>query len=98
MRLLLTAAGAADLIGIARRLAQASGSKAIGTSFSRELREQCEKLAKLPGTLGRERPDLGPRLRSFPFKGYVVIFRYGDDIFEVARILSGRMNIADLFD
>ena len=98
MRLLLTAPALTDLSGIARRLAQASGSKAVGMSFSRDLREQCQKLASLPGTLGRERPDLGPRVRSFPFKGYLIIFHYGDDAFEVARILSGRMNIADLFD
>lgn len=55
-----------------------------------QLGEQCQKLAELPGELGRPRPELAPGLRSFPFRAYVVFFRYTDDELEVVNILGRR--------
>ena len=55
------------------------------------------KLASLPGTLGRPRPDIRPDLRSFPYKGYIIFFRYLPDVFEVVNILEGHRDLATYF-
>jgi plasmid stabilization system protein ParE len=61
------------------------------------LRQQCRDLAALPGTLGRPRPELRPDIRSFPHKGYVILFRYVADTFEVANIIEGHRDIEALY-
>lgn len=70
-----------------------SGSPETARRFVAQLRQQCEKLASLPGTLGRARPELYPDLRSSPFKGYVIFFRYVDDSLEIVNILEGHRDI-----
>jgi len=61
------------------------------------LREQCRKLASLPGTLGRARPELRSDMRSFPYKGYVIFFRYAGDRFEVVNVLEGHRDTISYF-
>lgn len=42
--------------------------------------------------------ELRPDLRSFPFKGYVIFFRYLDDeILEVVHIIEGHRDVAVIF-
>jgi plasmid stabilization system protein ParE len=53
-------------------------------------------LAALPGTLGTPRPEIRPELRSFSFKGYVILFRYHGDAFEVVDIIEGHRDIEAL--
>ncbi len=65
--------------------------------FVNRMRQQCGKLAALPGTLGRARPELRPDIRSFPFRGYVIFFRYGTETFEVVNILEGHRDFPGLF-
>lgn len=77
-----------DLADIAAYVAEATGSRASGERFAERLRRQCTKLATLPTTLGRTRAELRPDIRSFPFAGYVIFFRYLDKIFEVVNILE----------
>ncbi|RYE54816.1 MAG: type II toxin-antitoxin system RelE/ParE family toxin [Rhizobiaceae bacterium] len=63
-----------------------------------KLYDQCERLAGLPGTLGRPRSDLGAGLRTFPFGSYVIVFNYvDDDVFEVVRVLHAKRDILALF-
>jgi len=64
---------------------------------SPQLRQECAKLALLPGTLGRARPDLRQDIRSFSFKGYVIIFRYAGDALEVVNVLKGHRDIVKAF-
>jgi plasmid stabilization system protein ParE len=87
-----------DLLGIFTYIAEASGSIGTGERFARQLRDHCHKLASLPGTLGRSRPELMPGLRSVAYKGYVIFFRYADDRFEVVDILEGHRDIDAFFD
>lgn len=87
-----------DLLRVLTYIAQTSGSLSVAQRFVRELRDYCHKLASLPGTLGRARPELRPDLRSAPYKGYVVFFRYVDDRFEVVNILEGHRDIIAYFD
>lgn len=62
------------------------------------LRGKCRQLAELSGTLGRARPELRADLRSFPFRGYVIFFRYTDDELVVIDILSARRDIDAHFE
>ena len=54
---------------------------------------QCQKLADLPGDLDRPRPDLASGLRSFPYRGYAIFFRYSEDEIEIVHVLSARQNV-----
>ncbi len=51
----------------------------------------------MPGTLGRARPELGADLRSFPFRGHVIFFRYAGDTLEVVNVLEGHRDIEAAF-
>ncbi len=96
-RLVYLAAAHRDLAKILEYITRESGSLAIGRGFVDLLRMQCRKPASLPGTLGRARPELQPDIRSFPFKGYVIFFRYVGDRFEVVNVLEGHRDIVAYF-
>jgi plasmid stabilization system protein ParE len=87
-----------DLLGILSYIAEQSGSLSVAQRFVRQLRDYCHKLAGLPGTLGRARPDIRPDLRSAPYKSYVIFFRYVGERFEVVNILEGHRDILAYFD
>ena len=78
-------------------ITEANSDATIARRFTTALRDQCAKLASLSSTLGRPRPELRRDLRSFPFRGYVIFFRYGDDVFEVVNILEGHRDIDAFF-
>jgi toxin ParE1/3/4 len=96
-RLVYLASARRDFAAILDYITRQSGSLAIGRGFVDVLRRQCRKLALLPGTLGRARPELHPDIRSFAFKGYVIFFRYEGDVFEVVNVLEGHRDIAVAF-
>jgi toxin ParE1/3/4 len=43
--------------------------------------------------MGRPRPELRPDLRSFAFKGYVILLRYEGDWLEIVNIIEGHRDI-----
>ena len=47
--------------------------------------------------LGRERPDLGTGLRSFPASGYVIVYRPLASGAEIMRVAHGSRDISRLF-
>jgi toxin ParE1/3/4 len=96
-RLVYLASACQDFLEILEYIARESGNVAIGRGFTEILRAQCQKLARLPGTLGRARPELRPDIRSFAFRGYVIFFRYQPDVFEVVNILEGHRDIIAYF-
>ena len=61
-----------DLVRILSYIAHMSGSVSVAQRFVQELRTYCHRLASLPGTLGRARPELRPDLRRVPYKTYVI--------------------------
>src|ERR1700757_1489621 len=75
-RLKMLPSARADLVTILEHITRESGSLVIGRRFVGALRLQCRELSALPGTLGRARPELRPDIRSFPFRGYLIFFRY----------------------
>jgi plasmid stabilization system protein ParE len=87
----------ADLLEILAYVTERSGSVAIAEAFVAELRVQCHKLAALEATVGRPRPELRSDIRSFPFKGYVIFFRYHAERFEIVNILEGHRDVEGFF-
>ncbi len=92
-RLRMLPSAQADLVNILEYITRESGNLLIGQRFVGALRLQCRELAALPGTLGRARPELRPDIRSFAFKGYVILFRYVDNVLEVINIIEGHRDI-----
>ena len=86
-----------DLRDLLRYLAQESGDRAVARAFVNRLQQQCGRLASLSGTLGRARPELRPDIRSFPFRGYIIFFRYQGETFEVVNVLEGHRDFPGLF-
>lgn len=78
-RLVFRTAARRAIAEIASYVADASGDRAAADRFVSQLIDHCEKLARLPGSVGRPRPELGPNYRSSVFGNYVVFFRYGHD-------------------
>ena len=84
-----------DLIALWLYVSQENQSSA--TQLIDRLHGQMKLLADMPG-LGRSRKDLAPRLRSFPMGTYLIFYREIPDGIEVARVLSARRDLRDLFD
>lgn len=83
-----TSAALDDLVEIAAYIATSNGSVEAGERFAADIRGKCASLASLPGTLGRPRPELLPDIRSSPFKGYIIFFRYVEGVLEVVNVLE----------
>jgi toxin ParE1/3/4 len=96
-RLVYLSSARQDFRNTLRHLTQESGNRAIARAFVDKLQQQCGKLASLPDTLGRARPELRPDIRSFPYQGYVIFFRYYADTFEVVNVLEGHLDFDGFF-
>ena len=97
-KLRFTADADRDLVDVALHIATQSGSRDIALTFTGRLRAKCRDLASLPGILGTARPELRADVRSTPCQGYVIFFRYRDDVLEVINVLHGSRDIAAYFD
>jgi toxin ParE1/3/4 len=97
-RLSYTTAARRDLLSIFDYIRTESSSAELARSFVDRLRQQCGKLASLPGTLGRARPEVRPDIRSFAFKGYVIFFRYRGEGLEIVSVLEGHRDIDAAFN
>jgi toxin ParE1/3/4 len=86
-----------DLVQIKRYISRESGNKEAALRYMEKLRHNCRKLAMLPGTMGRARPELMEGIRSVPYGNYVILFRYKDTLVEVISIVEGHRDIEDLF-
>lgn len=86
-----------DFLAILTYIAEASGSVSAGEAFVQKLRAKCHELAALEATIGRARPELRADIRSFPYRGYVIFFRYSGERFEVVNVLEGHRDIETYF-
>jgi toxin ParE1/3/4 len=86
-----------SIADIAAYIARSSGSRSTGQGFADRIRERCVALASLPGTLGRDRSELIPGLRSVAFKNYVIFFRYFRKDLEIITVLEGHRDIDAYF-
>jgi toxin ParE1/3/4 len=87
----------ADIRAITWYITRESGSSEVAARFVERLRERCRVLARLPGTLGRPRPELHPDLRSLAVGNYVIFFRYGNTTVDIVNILEGHRDIDAFF-
>jgi toxin ParE1/3/4 len=92
-RLVYLTSAERDLASIYRYIARESGSRAVARRFVEQLRRQCAKLSALSGTIGRARPEIRSDIRSFPFRGYLIFFRYVGDALEIVDVLEGHRDI-----
>jgi toxin ParE1/3/4 len=72
------AAARRDIAEIAAYIEQESVSRSVANNFIDKLLDYCEEFARLPGLLGRARPEFGPNYRSITFGNYVIFIRYAD--------------------
>jgi toxin ParE1/3/4 len=86
-----------DLLQIKHYIARESGSKTVAIRYVEKLRQECRKLAELPGTLGRTRPEVMEGARSIPYGNYVIIFRYSGSFVEIISIIEGHRDLEELF-
>lgn len=89
-RLVYTPQSKNDLYDIGLYIAQDNPRRA--TSFVRELRGQCRKIAEAPKAY-RPRPELGKGLRSCAYGNYLVIFDEQPGLVRIVRVLHGAMDI-----
>jgi plasmid stabilization system protein ParE len=97
-RAVFLASARADLVQIVDYVVDNGGSAEVAEAFAKRLRAQCDRLAAYKTTMGRPRNELLPDLRSFPFLGYVIFFRYAGKRFEVVNIFGGHRDISALFE
>jgi toxin ParE1/3/4 len=97
-RLIYAPHAQADITAIYDHLYDQSGEPDIALRVVHRLRDKCEHLARLPGTLGTARPDLQHGLRSTPCGGYVIFYRYVGDELEILVILHSKRDVIAYFD
>ena len=101
-RLVYLTSATRELARIASDLEDAGQSRSAALAFIDKLTDYCEHLARLPGLLGRARPELRPEYRSVTFASYVVFFRYVDgsaprEVMEIIDLLHGARDIEAFF-
>jgi plasmid stabilization system protein ParE len=68
-----------DIAAIAAYIAQESANRAVAEDFIEKLTAYCERVAAMPGLMGRARPEFGRDYRSLTFGNYVTFLRYADE-------------------
>ena len=89
-KLFLSNAALRDLDDVFEYLAERFADIARAREFVDTIVAQIEKIAGLPSIVGRPRDNLLPRLRSFPFRGYLIFMRYEEDSLVVVNVLHSR--------
>jgi len=90
-RLVYLTSALRELAKISGDIEDASQSREVAITFIDKLTDYCERLARLPGLLGRARHELRSEYRSTTFGSYVIFFRYVD---AATRARSWRSSIS----
>jgi toxin ParE1/3/4 len=90
----ISAAAEDDLAAIWSYIAQDNPSAA--DAFLSRLLDTCRTLAHSPG-MGRPRNELAAGLHGFPVGAYLVFYRPVEGGIEVARVLSGLLDLPQHF-
>ena|SRR5579864_7192194 len=94
-RLGITPRATLDLIEIWNYIADDSVEAA--DRFVDEIHEAMQNLCRHPG-MGRQREELAPRLRSFPFQRYILFYRVNPKTLEVVRVIHGARDVEYSFE
>jgi toxin ParE1/3/4 len=65
--------------------------------FVDQLNEAMQKLSRHPG-MGRQREELAPRVRSFPYQRYIIFYRADSKTLEIVRVLHGARDVESGFE
>lgn len=93
LEVVLTAAAVADLSDLWSWIA--ADDPAAADRFTESLQTKAIALGANP-RMGRRREDLGPGVRSFPFRRYVILYRVTAEKLQVPRIVSGYRDLEGL--
>lgn len=86
----------ADIDEAACYIAEDAGAVELAFRFIETISDTADLLATQP-SMGRERPELAPGLRSFPVGAFVVFYRPTKSGIQVVRVLRGSRDIPSLF-
>ena len=91
-----------DLAGIGADIEDFTGSRESALASVARLTAHCERIAALPGLLGRRRPELRSDCRSIAAGSYLIFFRYLDEdearsTLEVIHLLHGARDLRSFF-
>lgn len=89
-RALITPEAADDLTDIAYFIAQGNPDRV--RTFTREIVAHCHRISNTPYA-GRDRPELGPDVRSIPHGQYVIFYRPIEARTEILHILHGARDL-----
>ena len=95
MRAVWTTQAKLDLIDVLTHIAADSLDAAYRIGF--EIEKTCARLARQPG-LGMRRKAIGPGVRVFPVRNYLIFYRECEGSVHVRRVLHGARDIDALFD
>ena len=87
-----------DTASILSYVTEESGSVDTGLRVISRIRDRVRRIAALPGTLGRSRPEIAADLRSVVSGSYVILFRYRGNFIEVANIIEGHRDLPSALD
>jgi toxin ParE1/3/4 len=59
--------------------------------------EKCTRLTNFP-LMGKSYDFLRSGIRGVPLEGYIIFYRFIETNVVILRVVSGRQNLADLFD
>jgi toxin ParE1/3/4 len=68
-----------------------------GERLLKEFNRKCQNLIQFPN-LGRQYFQIRAGLRGLPLDGYIIFYRTINDGIEVLRVVSGRQDLAVLFE
>jgi len=94
MKLTFRPEALADLEEIYDYIAEDNPSAA--GAFLSKLKERCGLLAEQP-LIGRERSEIRPDLRGFPFGRYVILYRVLVEEVEIVTVIHGARDVENLF-
>jgi toxin ParE1/3/4 len=80
-----------DLLAVYNYIAE-HGGDARAERYLRRLNDTIDYLAQQP-VMGRARPELEPRIRSFPCEKHVIFYLPLEDGVDIVRIIHGAMDL-----
>ena len=86
-----------DFEAISAYVLKESSSRDVADTFIERLTQKCEHLAGLPGILGTDRAALGNGFRSISVRGYLIFFRYRDDVMEIVHVVRASRDLTTYF-
>ncbi|AUX71380.1 type II toxin-antitoxin system RelE/ParE family toxin [Erwinia pyrifoliae] len=93
MKLSISPLAEQDIEAIGDYIAQDNPVRAM--SFTEELYRKCLRIGEAP-QLYRERPELGPQIRSCAYGRYLILFSTGDTEARIERVLHAARDIGEI--